>query len=152
MLQLLLGLRFGYWILITYLFIITSIGSDSIWTIDANGYWFCPCSSLFMYVTNLLQVLLWSRNQNAVLSQVMEKLAVKCGEGRGRALIRRIIAVIQLLNYWDSHFPNHLRNSQLNFYSCFPWRLRILLMKLNFWWRLTSCLHLALQEFSLIRF
>ena len=29
------------------------------------------------------------------LSQVMEKLAVKCGEGRGRALIRRIIAVIR---------------------------------------------------------
>ncbi|KAK8457117.1 hypothetical protein SEVIR_3G127700v4 [Setaria viridis] len=27
--------------------------------------------------------------------QVMEKLAVKCGEGRGRALIRRIIAVIR---------------------------------------------------------
>ncbi|XP_044339093.1 uncharacterized protein [Triticum aestivum] len=28
-------------------------------------------------------------------SQAMEKLAVKCGEGRGRALIRRIIAVLQ---------------------------------------------------------
>ncbi|XP_044355717.1 uncharacterized protein [Triticum aestivum] len=28
-------------------------------------------------------------------SQAMEKLAVKCGEGRGRALIRRIIAVVQ---------------------------------------------------------
>lgn len=28
-------------------------------------------------------------------SQVMERLAVKCGEGRGRALIRRIIAVIR---------------------------------------------------------
>ncbi|KAM0918673.1 hypothetical protein ACQ4PT_008706 [Festuca glaucescens] len=28
-------------------------------------------------------------------SQAMEKLAMKCGEGRGRALIRRIIAVVQ---------------------------------------------------------
>lgn len=37
-----------------------------------------------------------NRNQNAVLlSQVMDRLAVKCGEGRGQALIRRIIAVIR---------------------------------------------------------
>ena len=34
-------------------------------------------------------------NQNVISSQAMEKLAVKCGEGRGRALIRRIIAVVQ---------------------------------------------------------
>ena len=36
-----------------------------------------------------------SINQNVISCQAMEKLAMKCGEGRGRALIRRIIAVVQ---------------------------------------------------------
>jgi spatacsin len=36
-----------------------------------------------------------SISQIIVSCQAMEKLAMKCGEGRGRALIRRIIAVVQ---------------------------------------------------------